>query len=559
MAPTISLAAICSIPQQRKPFPSSIRNSANHHHHHHHQDSLYIRRAAEIADKSAGITAPHPNFGCVIATARAPDASVVVGEGFLHAQGTKCAELQAVEAAGELARGSTAYLNMEPGDCYGDHTPVSSLVRAGISRVVVGIRHPLRHLRGKAIFSLRNQGIQVDVLGEDLQTQAFEIRNLFLASNRGHPNENEVLNSQYCAWYHRIRLSAAVTLALAGKIAASSGHASWVSSKLSRDRVFELRGRSDAIIVGGNTVRRDDPRLTARHGGGHVPVRIVMSQTLDLPEDRNLWDTSDAFTIVATQRGARKDFQQRLALKGVERCHGYFYDRGYLSILWECGGTLSAAAISCNVIHKVYAFIAAKIIGGKDAPSPVGELGMVEMSQARCLTEVSYETVERLMKNVYISKWFSEERTVCILCGIKPKATKHLFCHCSIAKQIGPDLLISGYLQPIPDLSPIIPSVDEISMVDPTVIPYDANIIFFYETWDPYGVLSNFSPHPLCISDDDGNLSAWPSVEHYYQASKSLTTTLQRESGFYVFNSEDDMFSVITGGPWIVQVLSLQK
>ncbi|KAK1295233.1 hypothetical protein QJS10_CPA16g00562 [Acorus calamus] len=68
------------------------------------------------------------------------------------------------------------------------------------------------------------------------------------------------------------------------------------------------------------------------------------------------------------------------------------YDRGSLSILWECGGTLSAAAISCNVIHKVYAFIAAKIIGGKDAPSAVGELGMVEMSQARCLTEVSYET-----------------------------------------------------------------------------------------------------------------------------------------------------------------------
>ncbi|KAK1270968.1 hypothetical protein QJS04_geneDACA004420 [Acorus gramineus] len=477
MAPAISLAAICSISHQRKPFPSSIRNSANHHHH--HQDSLYIRRAAEIADKSAGITAPHPNFGCVIATARAPDASVVVGEGFLHAQGTKCAELQAVEAAGELARGSTAYLNMEPGDCYGDHTPVSSLVRAGISRVVVGIRHPLRHLRGKAIFSLRNHGIQVDVLGEDLQTQAFEDALKFCQM----VNAPLLYRAASCLPFSVLKYA----MTLDGKIAASSGHASWVSSKLSRDRVFELRGRSDAIIVGGNTVRRDDPRLTARHGGGHVPVRIVMSQTLDLPEDRNLWDTSDAFTIVATQRGARKDFQQRLALKGVEVIEfdflnprdvmEYFYDRGYLSILWECGGTLSAAAISCNVIHKVYAFVAAKIIGGKDAPSPVGELGMVEMSQARCLTEVSYET-------------------------------------------IGTDLLISGYLQPIPDLSPIIPSVDEISMVDPTETPYDANIIFFYKTWDPYGVLSNFSPHPLCISDDDGNLSSWPSVEHYYQAQK---------------------------------------
>lgn len=125
----------------------------------------------------------------------------------------------------------------------------------------------------------------------------------------------------------------------AGKIAASSGHASWISSKLSRSRVFELRGRSDAVIVGGNTVRMDgkdfqeqlcmeifcyiimccfnftlktDPRLTARHGGGHLPMRIVMSQTLNLPDVAHLWDVADVPTIVATQRGARRSFQKSL-------------------------------------------------------------------------------------------------------------------------------------------------------------------------------------------------------------------------------------------------------
>lgn len=84
----------------------------------------FIRRAAELSDKSAGFTSPHPNFGCVIARGEK-----VVGEGFLYAQGTKCAELLAVEAAGGVAAGATAFLNLEPGDCHGDRTAVSALVK----------------------------------------------------------------------------------------------------------------------------------------------------------------------------------------------------------------------------------------------------------------------------------------------------------------------------------------------------------------------------------------------------------------------------------------------
>ncbi|XP_008775896.2 riboflavin biosynthesis protein PYRR, chloroplastic [Phoenix dactylifera] len=438
------------------------------------QEAALVRRAAEVADLSAGFSAPHPNSGCLITMGWD-----VVGQGFLYAQGTKCAELQAVEMAGGLARGATAYLNLEPDDCYGDRTPVSSLVQAGISRVVVGLRHPLEHLRGKAIKSLRSEGVQVDVVGEDLNGKVFEeaLKSCLVVNA-------PLLYRTACHVPFSI-LKYAMTLD--GKIAASSGHASWVSSKLSRGRVFELRGRSDAIVVGGNTVRRDDPHLTARHGGGHVPVRIVMSQTLDLPEEAKLWNVFDAYTIVATQRGARKEVQKNLARKGVEVVEfdilnprdvmEYCYDRGYLSILWECGGALAAPAISCGVIHKVCAFVAPKIIGGINAPSPVGELGMVQMSQALNVIDVSYE-------------------------------------------QIGPDMLISGFLQPIPDLSPIIPQADETSALDPAVSPYDTKIISFYKTWDLYGALSNFSPHPVWMPDEDGTYYTWSSVEHYYQAHK---------------------------------------
>ncbi|CAN0859652.1 Riboflavin biosynthesis protein PYRR, chloroplastic [Linum grandiflorum] len=453
---------------------SSISSSNLHIHH----DAAYIKRAAQIADSSAGFTSPHPNFGCVLVT----PTSQVAGEGYLYAQGTKPAELQAVEAAGHWSKGATAYLNMEPGDCHGDGAAVKALVQAGVSRVVVGIRHPLKHFQGHAIRALRGEGLLVDVLGEDLQTTTVleEARKscLFVNGPLIYRATSQIPFSF---------LKYAITLD--GKIAASSGHAAWISSRKSRNRVFELRGRSDAVIVGGNTVRKDNPRLTARHGGDHMPLRVVMTQSLDLPEEANLWDVSDVPTMVVTQRGARKRFQKQLASKGVEvvefdslnprEVMEYFHDRGYLSIMWECGGTLAASAISAGVIHKVYAFVAPKIIGGKNAQTPVGELGMVEMSQALDLIDVCYE-------------------------------------------QIGPDILISGFLQPIPDPTPVIPSQDETLATDPTVNPYESSIIFFNKAWDPYGAFSKFSPHPIKMPDENGVLVSWSSVEHYYQACKFM-------------------------------------
>uniref|UniRef100_A0A6N2KZL3 Riboflavin biosynthesis protein PYRR, chloroplastic n=1 Tax=Salix viminalis TaxID=40686 RepID=A0A6N2KZL3_SALVM len=448
----------------------SIASNSNHNHAAHSLDAVYIKRAADIADSSAGFTSPHPNFGCVIAT----PSGTVAGEGYLYAQGTKAAEVLAVEAAGGFSKGSTAYLNMEPGDCHGDHSAVSALVQAGIKRVVVGIRHPLQHLHGNAIRSLRGQGLQVDVVGEDLKSKIMEeARKSCLLVNA--PLIHRATS--------RVPFSVIkYAMTLDGKIATSSGHAAWISSKESRNRVFELRGRSDAIIVGGNTVRKDNPRLTARHGGGHTPIRIVMTQTFNLPEEANLWDISDVSTIVVTQRGARRSLQKLLASKGVEvvefdilnprEVMEYFHDRGYLSILWECGGTLAASAISSGVIHKVFAFVAPKIIGGKNAPSPVGELGMVEMSQALDLIDVCFE-------------------------------------------QVGPDMLISGFLQPVPDLVPVIPSEDETFAIDPSITPYDSKIIFFYKTWDPYGAFSNFSPHPIQMPDGSGSYVTWSSAHKF--------------------------------------------
>lgn len=112
---------ICSSPLICRATLSNGDNGRNHH----AIDAAFIRRAADLAEMSVGLTSPHPNFGCVIATS----SGKVAGEGYLYAQGTKPAEALAVEAAGEFSRGSTAYLNMEPGDCHGDQTAVSALVQ----------------------------------------------------------------------------------------------------------------------------------------------------------------------------------------------------------------------------------------------------------------------------------------------------------------------------------------------------------------------------------------------------------------------------------------------
>lgn len=442
-------------------------------------DTRHLLRAVELAGSSAGLSAPHPNFGCVLA-----HGPKLVGEGFLYAQGTKSAEVQAVEMAGEFAKNATAYLNLEPGDCHGDDSAVRALRQAGVSRVVVGMPHPLQHLHGKAISALRQGGANVEVGGQNLLESGSNIREALKAC--------QLVNAPllYRAT-NRLPYSALkYAMTVDGKIAASTGHSAWVSSTQSRQRVFETRARSDAIVVGGNTVRRDNPRLTTRQEGGHLPVRIVMSRCLNLPMDANLWDVSNTQTIVTTQKGARQDFQAMLTSRGVEVVEfdfltpravmDYCYDRGYLSILWECGGMLSAPAIASGVIQKVIAFISPKIIGGITAPTPVGELGMVEMTQALQLSEVAFE-------------------------------------------QIGPDMLMTGFLQPIPSCQPNVPAVVEAATALDTSIPSPPQrpqVISFYKPWDPYGALSNFSPHPISLPDESGAVVSWNSVEHYYQAQK---------------------------------------
>ncbi len=344
-------------------------------------DREMMQRCLTLARRARGRTAPNPMVGSVIV-----QNGEIVGEGFHPGAGQPHAEVFALRAAGDRVLGATLYVNLEPCNHYGRTPPCSeAVVAAGVAKVVVGMIDPNPLVAGGGVARLQAAGIEVLVGVEEADCRQL----------------NE-------AFIHRILyqrpfgiLKYAMTLD--GKIATTSGHSAWITNQEARQEVHQLRSACDAVIVGGNTVRRDNPHLTSRMADAANPLRVVMSRTLDLPKEAYLWQTDEVPTLVLTQEGANPEFQQLLRQKGVEvvelspvtpaNVMTYLYNRGLLSVLWECGGTLAASAIAQGSVQKILAFIAPKIIGGSTAPTPVGDLGLTTMTQAISLERVRWRTV----------------------------------------------------------------------------------------------------------------------------------------------------------------------
>jgi diaminohydroxyphosphoribosylaminopyrimidine deaminase / 5-amino-6-(5-phosphoribosylamino)uracil reductase len=344
-------------------------------------DREMMQQCLALARRALGRTAPNPLVGSVIV-----QNGQIVGQGFHPQAGEPHAEVFALKAAGDRAHGATVYINLEPCSHYGRTPPCAeALVAAGVAKVVVGMVDPNPKVAGGGIARLKAAGIEVLVGVEE--------------------NDCRQLNEAFIhrILYHKPFGILKYAMTLDGKIATNNGHSAWITGTEARTEVHQLRSACDAVIVGGNTMRRDNPHLTSHHPEAHNPLRVVMSRTLDLPTEAYLWQTNEVPTLVFTEEKANPDFQQLLLQKGVEvvelisltptNAMAYLYERGCLSVLWECGGTLASRAIAEGSVQKILAFIAPKIIGGSIAPTPVGDLGFTAMTQALALERVHWRTI----------------------------------------------------------------------------------------------------------------------------------------------------------------------
>ncbi|WP_040656539.1 bifunctional diaminohydroxyphosphoribosylaminopyrimidine deaminase/5-amino-6-(5-phosphoribosylamino)uracil reductase RibD [Rubidibacter lacunae] len=342
-------------------------------------DRAMMRRCLELASKALGRTSPNPLVGAVVV-----NDGEIVGEGFHPGPGQPHAEVFALRAAGARARGATIYVNLEPCNHFGRTPPCSeAVIAAGIARVVIGMSDPNPVAAGGRD-RLQAEGIEVQT---DVEAAACRELNEAFAHWARHQQPFGILK---------------YAMTLDGKIATANGHSAWVSGEAARRRVHQERLAADVVVVGGNTLRQDNPLLTTHAMGDRNPLRTVLSRTLELPPDARLWRTDVAPSLVLTAPSADPDRQAALRDRGVEvvvleeltptRVMEYFYERQLSRVLWECGGTLAAAAIAAGAVQKVLAFIAPKIVGGATAPSPVGDLGITSMEKALALTDLKIES-----------------------------------------------------------------------------------------------------------------------------------------------------------------------
>lgn len=341
----------------------------------------WMTRCLELAQKAAGQTAPNPIVGSVIL-----NQGQVVGEGYHPGAGQPHAEVFALRQAGEKAQGATLYVNLEPCNHTGRTPPCTeAIIQAGVAKVVAGMVDPDPRVAGSGIARLRQAGIEVVVGVEEAACQ--RLNEGFIC---------RVLKQRPFGLFK-------YAMTLDGKIATATGHSQWVTGELARAEVHRLRSRCDAVVVGGNTVRLDNPRLTTHGHSAHNPRRVVMSRQLDLPTQAHLWDTAAAPTLVFTSPAAPPERIAALTQAGVivtvlphptpHAVMAALYDQGCATVLWECGGRLAAEALREGVIDKVWAFVAPKLVGGPTAPTPLGHLGIDQMTEALALRHLTYRSL----------------------------------------------------------------------------------------------------------------------------------------------------------------------
>ena len=362
-------------------------------------DRDYMGRALELAERGIGKTNPNPLVGAVIVKE-----GRIIGEGWHEHYGQAHAEVNAVKNAAESAEGATVYVNLEPCCHFGKTPPCTELlIREKVKRVVIGTLDPNPLVAGKGAQRLSEAGIEV-VAG------VME-------------NECRRLNEVFFHYIQKRRpyVVMKAAMSLDGKIAAPSGESKWITEEAARKDVQLLRNRYSSVMVGVETVIRDDPELTCRLEGGRNPKRIILDSSLRIPPDSKvLKDPQGNPALLACTERAQAEHAERLRSQGAELLvcksrngcvdlQDLLEKLGALSIdsvLLEGGATVNESAFSQGVADKVVLYIAPKIIGGEKSKTFVGGQGIGRLDQAWPLR---IDSMERVGEDLRIIAYRKEE------------------------------------------------------------------------------------------------------------------------------------------------------
>ena len=327
-------------------------------------DEHFMKIALELAAKGRGFTSPNPMVGAVIVKD-----GKIVGKGYHQAAGSAHAEVNAIDNAGIHAKDATLYVNLEPCNHTGKTPPCTAkILDADIRRVVIAIKDPNPDVQGNGMDYLKHRGINITLgVCEDDARKLNEVFISYVKTKRP---------------FSIIKCAAT----LDGRIATRTGDSRWVTGEESRQFVHRLRHAVDAIMVGIDTVIRDDPHLTTRLNGamqpkGRDPARIILDSHLRIPETAKLLRLdSDSDTFIITGPSVSEAKKSKIEKKGakviespvkddlidLDRLMAHLGTLGITSLLIEGGSRVIASSLAADIVDKIAFFYAPKIMGGDD-------------------------------------------------------------------------------------------------------------------------------------------------------------------------------------------------
>lgn len=326
--------------------------------------------------------------GCVIV-----DGDKIIAEGFHARAGLDHAEVAALRCLGGKAPGAELYVNLEPCSHHGRTPPCSlAVIASGVRRVVIGTIDPNPRVDGGGIAAMKAAGIEV-VHGV-LESECRRLNAPFFK-----------FITAALPW-----VGVKYAMSIDGKIATVTGDSAWISSEASRTRVHDLRDQYDAVLVGTQTLRRDDPRLTCRREGGRDPWRVIVDARLEAAVTSRVFDPgrNDSRTLVLAASDAPEERRLAIEATGAEVVLLDKDERGWLdptdilralaardllSVLVEGGGALIGSLFDAHLVDELYAFVCPRLIGGQAAPGPVAGRGIASMKDVISLEQVQFEQI----------------------------------------------------------------------------------------------------------------------------------------------------------------------